>query len=262
MPLVEDVQVPFNPATQEKISSSYSTKRYYHETMVSTSNRIRKLWHQMANGENIVEETAKFTFNQQKGIRNRLANIPNDKFKDLDKKLMLIPCSKSSDIEEYKNHLKLSSNLVLLAHEFNQMNSTRKYKFKRYLAKNKVFGNLLSYLQQFNIGFGNFSQSASSPIKKKRGPINEFRKYLIHKETNIFHIDEFRTSRRCWKCGSMNQFKRNLMNRNGRVYSSFSILECASCKIIIDRDINASKNILHILYNYLNNMERPSWLIR
>ena len=64
MPLVEDVQVPFNPATQEKISSSYSTKRYYHETMVSTSNRIRKLWHQMANGENIVEETAKFTFNQ------------------------------------------------------------------------------------------------------------------------------------------------------------------------------------------------------
>ena len=60
----------------------------------------------------------------------------------------------------------------------------------------------------------------------------------------------------------MNQFKRDLMNRNGRVYSSFSILECASCKIIIDRDINASKNILHILYNYLNNMERPSWLIR
>jgi hypothetical protein len=130
MPLVEDVQVPFNPATQEKISSFYSTKRYYYETMVSTSNRIRKLWHQMANGENIIEETEKFTFNQQKGIRDRLGNVGNDKFKDLDKKLMLIPCSKSSDIEEFKIHLKSSSNLVLLAHEFNQMNSTRKYTSK------------------------------------------------------------------------------------------------------------------------------------
>ena len=130
MPLVEDVQAPFNPATQEKISSSYSTKRYYNETMVNRPNRIRKLWHQMANGENIVEEITKFTFNQQIGIRNRLGNVGNDKFKDLDKKLMLIPCSKSPDIEEFKNHLKSSSNLVLLAHE---------YRFKRYLAKNFIW---------------------------------------------------------------------------------------------------------------------------
>ncbi len=43
------------------------------------------------------------------------------------------------------------------------------------------------------------------------------------------------------------------MNRNGRVFSSFSIIECTSFKIVIDKDINASASLL----NYLNNLERP-----
>ena len=85
----------------------------------------------MANGENNVEETAKFTFKQQIDIRNHLDNARN-------------------------------------------------------------------------VG--------TSPIKKKRGPINEFKKYLIYKDTNIFHIDEFRTSRH----GSINHFK-----RNGKVFFIF-----------------------------------------
>ena len=78
----------------------------------------------------------------------------------------------------------------------------------------------------------------------------------------IFHIDELRTSRRCYKCGEANQFHRSHLFPTGHVSKSFNILECSPCEIAIDRDVNAAKNILHLLYNYIKNIERPTWITR
>ena len=46
-------------------------------------------------------------------------------------------------------------------------------------------------------------------------------------------------------------------------YQVFGVLRCSSneCGIVIDRDINAAKNILHCLNNILNGHKRPTHLI-
>ena len=44
--------------------------------------------------------------------------------------------------------------------------------------------------------------------------------------------------------------------------SNIRLIVIRHYSLLINRDINASKNILHFLYNYLNNLERPSWLIK
>ena len=94
--------------------------------------------------------------------------------------------------------------------------------------------------------------------------MNEFRDYLIKKEAKVVHVDEFCTSKNCYRCGSINNYKRYIMYRSGRIHPSFGALCCSNskCGLTIDRDLNASKNIHHLLHNYLYDMDRPSWLLR
>ena len=76
-------------------------------------------------------------------------------------------------------------------------------------------------------------------------------KFLIKKkDADLVHIDDFRTSKRCYKCGSETFKNRMVLNRNGKIYESNGILCCKNsnenCGTTIDCDLNASKNILHI----------------
>ena len=89
---------------------------------------------------------------------------------------------------------------------------------------------------------------------------------MIKKNADIVHIDEFCTSKKCYKCGNDTDKRRYVLNKNGRVCVSNGVLCCKNsnkkCGTTYDRDINGSKNIIHILYNYLHGYARPSWLQR
>ena len=78
-------------------------------------------------------------------------------------------------------------------------------------------------------------------------------------------IDEFRTSKSCYKCGSENKFPRQIIADGGsRVYLSKGVLSCQNlkCRITMNRDVNGARNIYHLLYNHLNDLDRPTWLQR
>ena len=78
-------------------------------------------------------------------------------------------------------------------------------------------------------------------------------------------IDEYRTSKTCYKCGSENKFPRKIIADGGsRVYPSYGVLSCQNlkCKITMNRDVNGARNIHHLLYNHLNELDRPTWLKR
>ena len=95
---------------------------------------------------------------------------------------------------------------------------------------------------------------------KKESPVNTLRDYLIGKNVNIIHISEYNTSKRCLICGGLTNKKRFVMYKDGSVYPSHGVLSCTECHKTYGRDYNGAKNILHILYNYLHTIERPSWL--
>ena len=78
-------------------------------------------------------------------------------------------------------------------------------------------------------------------------------------------IDEYRTSKTCYKCGSENIFRRKIIIDGGsRVFPSYGVLSCQNlkCRITMNRDVNGARNIHHLLYNHLNDLDRPTWLQR
>ena len=95
------------------------------------------------------------------------------------------------------------------------------------------------------------------------GPVNELRDLLLQRQVNMVHIDEFRTSARCFRCGGKTEKRRHLVYQNGATFRSHGCLKCQCCHMVLDRDLNAAYNIRHICYNYINNIaNRPSWLVR
>ena len=81
----------------------------------------------------------------------------------------------------------------------------------------------------------------------------------------MISIDEYRTSKTCHKCGAENEYRRKIIADNGsRSYPSYGVLSCKNlyCGITMNRDVNGARNIHHLLYNYLNGLDRPSWLRR
>ena len=95
--------------------------------------------------------------------------------------------------------------------------------------------------------------------------MNELRDYLLRKGVSMVSIDENRTSKTCHKCGAENEYRRKIIADNGsRSYPSYGVLSCQnlSCRITMNRDVNGARNIHHVLYNYLNDLDRPTWLKR
>ena len=95
--------------------------------------------------------------------------------------------------------------------------------------------------------------------------MNELRDYLVRRGVSMVSIDEFKTSMTCHKCGAANIYRRSVISDNGsRSYPSYGVLSCKNlyCGITMNRDVNGARNIHHLLYNYLNGLDRPSWLRR
>ena len=110
------------------------------------------------------------------------------------------------------------------------------------------------------IGFGDWSNNDSGGILKKNqvGPVNKF-KLMLKKDPmcKVVPIDEFRTSKLHNKCGLplTNMCSHSLcedsVRRNLKVHSVLHCLNNGCYGITMNRDSNASKNILDILVYFL-----------
>ena len=117
------------------------------------------------------------------------------------------------------------------------------------------------------VGFGDFSQKHGLVKKHPTAPIKKFRNEL-KRYCDVVEIDEWGTSKACNKCFNPIELYKNKVirrKRDGtRTKAKLSVInsvvrckinECSLC--CMDRDINASKNILFLLQLQKAGKKRP-----
>jgi hypothetical protein len=112
------------------------------------------------------------------------------------------------------------------------------------------------------VGFGDYSQQHGLVKKHPPAPILKL-KNTLRRYCDVVEIDEWGTSKTCNKC-----FQRINLYRNKKLYKGkkrmsqyHGVIRCSSneCKLCcMDRDINASKNILFLLQCEKQGTKRPS----
>ena len=117
------------------------------------------------------------------------------------------------------------------------------------------------------VGFGDFSQQHGLVKKHPTAPIKKFRNEL-KKHCDVVEIDEWGTSKTCHKCHQPIELYKNRVVRKKRDGTKTrakmcyinSVIRCSSneCSLCcMDRDINASKNILLLLQLQKTGKKRP-----
>ncbi len=118
------------------------------------------------------------------------------------------------------------------------------------------------------VGFGDWSAVDSAGLIKKSsaGPVKKFEKRLKQYCT-VISVDEFRTSKLHHKCGQVLKHQRShkmickKTTREVVTQRIHSVLFCCnkSCHgIAMDRDENASRNMLQLLMKQVQHDSRPS----
>ena len=121
------------------------------------------------------------------------------------------------------------------------------------------------------VGFGDFSQQHGLVKRHPTAPIQKFKSEL-RKHCDVVDIDEWGTSKTCHQCHQPIELYKNRVIRNKRDGSKTqarmcvinSVIRCSSneCSLCcMDRDINASKNILLLLQYQQVGKKRPDCFI-
>ena len=117
------------------------------------------------------------------------------------------------------------------------------------------------------VGFGDYSQQHGLVKSHPTTPILRLKKEL-HRYCKVVDIDEYKTSKTCSSCNKEIVLYRNRIQRKkmgvlepiAKMTNIHSVIRCKhnECKLCcMDRDINASKNILGLLLNQYRGEERP-----
>jgi len=117
------------------------------------------------------------------------------------------------------------------------------------------------------VGFGDFSQQHGLVKKHPTAPIQKF-KHELRRYCDVIIIDEYNTSKTCNKCfqpielykNKIIRKKRDGTHTKARMSIINSVIRCKlnECKLCcMDRDINASKNILFLLQLQKEGKKRP-----
>jgi hypothetical protein len=117
------------------------------------------------------------------------------------------------------------------------------------------------------VGFGDYSQQHGLVKSHPTTPILRLKKEL-RRYCKVVDIDEYKTSKTCSSCNKEIVLYRNRIQRKkmgvlepiAKMTDIHSVIRCKhnECKLCcMDRDINASKNILGLLLNQYRGEERP-----
>jgi hypothetical protein len=117
------------------------------------------------------------------------------------------------------------------------------------------------------VGFGDFSQQHGLNRGHPTTPILRLKREL-RKYCTVVGVDEYNTSKTCSSCNNPIELYRNRIQRRkwgvlepmARMSNIHSVIRCKhnECSLCcMDRDINASKNILGLLTNQYRGLARP-----
>ena len=172
----------------------------------------------------------------------------------------------------YATHLLLHLDTLL---RFYGAKRVQNLKFARYCAAKKKLHQLCLKLtaqsgKRTLVGFGDWSlQTASGVVRGCRpGPSGRLRREL-RKYCTVVDVDEYRTSKTC-NCCKLRNFKHMVLRRHdaaGVLTSKkvHSVLHCRTngcLSMTVNRDVNASRNILELILTILRGVDRPECFCR
>lgn len=232
-----------------------STRKYYEECGFKRCNKKIQVWYK----------------DKKKKVAGRLVcDVMLD-----------IPCKKTTDMDKLRNYISFVLQHLSPLLAFHMDKRFRDLKFRRYVLRQRTIRRMC---QQFSdtkekrvlVGFGDWSAKDSAGIIKRcpAGPVKRFEQQL-KRYCTVVSVDEYLTSQTCERCQSRlhkthmhkhwnkksDKPTGDVKERDTKVYG---ILHCANsgCKMLVDRDVNASLNILACLKCQLAGQSRPEALCR
>jgi len=178
---------------------------------------------------------------------------------------------KTLDYQKFKDYIKAKNSFNNQVFDFYSQTYHRSFKFKTYIntkqSEQKMINRFKEKFGSSNetiIGFGDWEQFKSSkfhePTKGKG-----FRTLFRKAGYQVFLVNEFRTSKKCFKCeGDCLTFRKvknprpwkdNIIKRHG-------LIRCKTCSRLWNRDVNGSLNIRKIVSFTIEGKGRPEYLQR
>jgi len=185
-----------------------------------------------------------------------------------------IPSFKTSNIAKILQYFKYTYPHLTAIFRFHLYKNFRGLSFRSYCRGKATMDNLCKKITEGKktlVGFGDFSQQHGLVKRHPTAPIQKF-KSALRKHCDVVEIDEWGTSKTCHQCHQTIVLYRNRVIRNKRDGSKTparmcfinSVIRCSSneCSLCcMDRDINASKNILLLLQYQHVGKKRPDCFI-
>ena len=181
-----------------------------------------------------------------------------------------IPSFKTTSLEKilhYFNYVYPHMNTIFKFHLYKNF---RGLSFRSYCrgkaTMHKICESIVSKKKTL-VGFGDFSQKHGLVKKHPTAPIKKFKNEL-RKYCDVVDVDEYNTSKTCNCCHKPIELYKNKVIRKmkdgtytkARMSNINSVIRCKfnECKLCcMDRDINASKNILYLLTLQKAGKKRP-----
>ena len=181
-----------------------------------------------------------------------------------------IPSFKTSNTEKMKNYFKYVYPHTNVIFKFHLYKNFRGLSFRSYCRGKATMHKICESIvgkKKTLVGFGDFSQQHGLVKKHPPAPIKKFRNEL-RKYCDVIEIDEYNTSKTCNCCHNPIELYKNkvIYKKKDGTYTKAkqsiinSVIRCKlnECKLCcMDRDINASKNILYLLQLQKAGKKRP-----
>lgn len=182
-----------------------------------------------------------------------------------------LPSRKSSHQHALERHIRFVLPVLREMLGWHMQKPFRKLKLRRYIAGRAALQQMCHDLTSGGrtlIGFGDWSNRDVAGIIKKSpaGPVKKLESEL-RKHCRVVSVDEFRTSKVHNTCGGKltNRCRHHHKDGETRTRRVYSVLCCtnSSCSgISMNRDENASRNILQLLLLQLKSKPRPEQFTR
>ena len=185
----------------------------------------------------------------------------------------LIPTIKTSKTSVMEEYFKFVFPKMQTFFEFHKEKGFRNLKFTSYCRSKATLAKICKRIGggkdvKTLVGFGDWSQQHGFVKKHPTAPVKRLKREL-RKYCRVVDIDEYKTSQTCSLCLNPVVLYRNRIRRkvNGvlepeaRLSNIRSVIRCKNneCKLCcMDRDINASKNMLRLLQHQYRREERPA----
>ena len=188
----------------------------------------------------------------------------------------LIPTIKTSKTSVMKEYFKYVFPRLQIFTEFHIEKGFRNLNFTSYCRSKATLAKICECISGVTkktkhvktlVGFGDYSQQHGLVKSHPTTPILRLKKEL-RRYCKVVDIDEYKTSKTCSSCNKEIVLYRNRIQRKkmgvlepiAKMTNIHSVIRCKhnECKLCcMDRDINASKNILGLLLNQYRGEERP-----